>query len=71
MCADGEHDAVAWNVVRKDHAERLAQLAVDEGGFGNYSDKLVKINKRVTGCCSTCGRFARLEWWRRMPNAAS
>lgn len=41
--------AVAWNVVRKDHAERLAQLAVDEGGFGNYSDKLVKINKRVTG----------------------
>jgi sulfoacetaldehyde dehydrogenase len=24
-------------------------LAVDEGGFGNYADKVVKINKRVTG----------------------
>jgi sulfoacetaldehyde dehydrogenase len=41
--------AVAWWVVRKDNAERLAQLAVDEGGFGNYADKLVKIHKRVTG----------------------
>jgi sulfoacetaldehyde dehydrogenase len=41
--------AVAWSVVRKDRAEALAQLTVDEGGFGNYADKLVKINKRVTG----------------------
>ena len=41
--------AVAWAVVRKDRAEALAQLTVDEGGFGNYADKLVKINKRVTG----------------------
>jgi len=41
--------AVAWAVVRKDRAEALAQLAVDEGGFGNYADKVVKINKRVTG----------------------
>jgi sulfoacetaldehyde dehydrogenase len=41
--------AVAWAVVRKDRAETLAQLAVDEGGFGNYADKVVKINKRVTG----------------------
>ena len=41
--------AVAWAVVRKDNAEELARLAVDEGGFGNYADKVTKINKRVTG----------------------
>jgi sulfoacetaldehyde dehydrogenase len=41
--------AVAWAVVRKDHAEALARLAVDEGGFGNYTDKVAKISKRVTG----------------------
>lgn len=41
--------AVAWAVARKDRAEALAQLAVDEGGFGNYGDKVVKINKRVLG----------------------
>lgn len=41
--------AVAWAVVRKDHAEELARLAVDEGGFGNYADKVAKISKRVTG----------------------
>src|SRR5215470_5897032 len=41
--------AVAWSVVRKDHAEALARQAVDEGGFGNYADKVAKINKRVIG----------------------
>lgn len=41
--------AVAWSVARKDRAEELAQLAVDEGSFGNYADKVVKINKRVLG----------------------
>ena len=41
--------AVAWAVVRPDHAEALARLAVDEGGFGNYADKVAKINKRVIG----------------------
>jgi sulfoacetaldehyde dehydrogenase len=41
--------AVGWAVVRKDHAEALARQAVDEGGFGNYTDKLAKIHKRVTG----------------------
>ena len=41
--------AVAWAVVRKDHAEALARQAVDEGGFGNYADKVAKIHKRVTG----------------------
>jgi sulfoacetaldehyde dehydrogenase len=47
--ADELVTAVAWAVVRKDHAETLARLAVDEGGFGNYADKVAKINKRVTG----------------------
>ncbi len=41
--------AVAWAVARKDRAEALAQLAVEEGGFGNYADKVIKINKRVLG----------------------
>lgn len=41
--------AVGWAVARKDRAEALAQLAVDEGGFGNYADKVIKINKRVLG----------------------
>ncbi len=44
--------AVAWAVARKDRAEALAQLAVDEGAFGNYADKVVKINKRVLGVLS-------------------
>lgn len=41
--------AVGWAIVRKDHAEALAKLAVDEGGFGTYQDKLTKIHRRVTG----------------------
>ncbi len=41
--------AIAWAVVRPDNAQALAKLAVDEGGFGNYADKVTKINKRVTG----------------------
>lgn len=41
--------AVAWAIVRKDNAETLAQLAVDEGGFGTYADKLTKIQRRVNG----------------------
>ena len=36
-------------MVRPDNAQALARLAVDEGGFGNYADKVTKINKRVTG----------------------
>jgi len=41
--------AIGWAIVRKDHAEALAQLAVDEGGFGTYADKLTKIQRRVNG----------------------
>ena len=56
--------AVAWAVVRKDHAEALARLAVDEGGFGNYADKVAKINKRVTGVLADMTGCARSGWWR-------
>lgn len=41
--------AVAWAVVRKDQAEALARLAVEEGGFGDDADKVTKIRRRVTG----------------------
>jgi sulfoacetaldehyde dehydrogenase len=41
--------AVAWSVVRQDRAETLARLAVNEGGFGNYSDKVTKIRNRILG----------------------
>jgi sulfoacetaldehyde dehydrogenase len=41
--------AVAWSVVRQDRAEALARRAVDEGGFGNYTDKVSKIRNRIMG----------------------
>lgn len=41
--------AVAWSVVRQDRAETLARLAVDEGGFGHYADKVLKIRNRIMG----------------------
>ncbi|AFM20560.1 NAD-dependent aldehyde dehydrogenase (plasmid) [Mycolicibacterium chubuense NBB4] len=47
--ADELCTAVAWAVARPDRASVLAKLAVDEGGFGNYGDKVTKINKRVLG----------------------
>lgn len=47
--ADRLVTAVAWSVVRQDRAEALARLAVDEGGFGNYADKVVKIRNRIMG----------------------
>ena len=39
--------AVGWNVVK--NKEALARAAVDEGGFGNYDSKVMKIRNRVTG----------------------
>lgn len=47
--ADRLTTAVAWSVARQDRAETLAKLAVDEGGFGNYADKVTKIRNRVMG----------------------
>lgn len=39
--------AIGWHVVKS--KEALAKLAVEEGGFGNYNDKIAKIRLRVTG----------------------
>lgn len=39
--------AVGWSVVKQ--KEALARAAVDEGGFGNYDSKVIKIRNRVTG----------------------
>lgn len=53
--ADRVHElttAVAYAVARKDRAEALARLAVDEAGFGNYEDKVTKIERRVLGVLS-------------------
>lgn len=44
--------AVAYAVARKDRAEELARMAVDEAGFGNYADKVIKIQRRVLGVLS-------------------
>ncbi len=41
--------AITWSVVRLDRAEALAKLAIDEGGFGNYADKVTKIRNRMIG----------------------
>jgi sulfoacetaldehyde dehydrogenase len=61
--------AVAWSVVRKDHAETLARLAVDEGGFGNYPDKVAKINKRVTGVLADMTRLRTVGVVEELPSA--
>ena len=39
--------AVGWSVVN--NREALARMAVDEGGFGNYESKVMKIRNRVMG----------------------
>ncbi len=39
--------SIAWNVIK--NREELARIAVEEGGFGNYEDKVAKIYNRVTG----------------------
>jgi sulfoacetaldehyde dehydrogenase len=44
--------AVAYAVARKDRAEELAHLAVDEAGFGTYDHKVFKIQRRVLGVLS-------------------
>jgi sulfoacetaldehyde dehydrogenase len=61
--------AVAWAVVRKDHAEALARLAVDEGGFGNYGDKVAKISKRVTGVLADMSGLRTVGVVEELPSA--
>ena len=61
--------AMAWAVVRKDHAETLARLAVDEGGFGNYADKVAKIHKRVTGVLADMSGLRTVGVVEELPDA--
>jgi sulfoacetaldehyde dehydrogenase len=62
--------AVAWSVARKDRCEALAKLAVDEAGFGNYDDKVIKILKRVTGLLSNMTGLKTVGSSRKTPSAA-
>ena len=39
--------SIAWSVIK--NREELARMAVDEGEFGNYADKVTKIYNRVMG----------------------
>jgi sulfoacetaldehyde dehydrogenase len=39
--------SVGWNIIK--NREELARLAVEEGGFGNYESKVLKIRNRVVG----------------------
>ena len=41
--------AICWAIVCQERAEELARVAVDEGGFGNYDDKVMKIRNRCMG----------------------
>ncbi len=57
--ADALVTAVGWHVFK--NREALARLAVDEGGFGRYQDKVSKFENRVMGTLAdmagirTCG----------------
>lgn len=57
--ADALVTAVGWHVFK--NRESLAKLAVDEGGFGRYEDKVAKFENRVLGTLAdmadikTCG----------------
>lgn len=57
--ADALVTAVGWHVFK--NRETLARLAVDEGGFGRYEDKVAKFENRVIGTLAdmagvkTCG----------------
>ena len=57
--ADALVTAVGWHVFKD--REALAQLAVDEGGFGNTQDKIAKFENRILGTLvdmskvKTCG----------------
>lgn len=41
--------AIAWQIVQPDHSNELALKAVQEGGFGNFADKVSKIRNRILG----------------------
>ena len=52
--------SIAWSVIK--NREELARMAVDEGEFGNYADKVTKIYNRVIR--DTGGYAFRQDCWR-------
>lgn len=41
--------AVAWSCYKRENAERLARLAVEDTGLGRYEDKVVKNQRKTFG----------------------
>jgi sulfoacetaldehyde dehydrogenase len=65
--ADELVTAIAWSVARPEHAEALARLAVDEGGFGNYADKRAKIRNRIMGTLADMAQVKTVGVVEEMP----
>ncbi len=58
--------SIAWNVIK--NKEELARMAVDEGGFGNYEDKVTKIYNRVTGTLADMRSIKTVGVVEELPN---
>lgn len=41
--------AVAWAIIKQEHAEELARLAVKDTGLGNFEDKVTKNQRKSLG----------------------
>ena len=63
--ADALVTAVGWHVFK--NRETLAQLAVNEGGFGRYEDKVAKFENRVMGTLADMAGIKTCGWLRRFP----
>jgi sulfoacetaldehyde dehydrogenase len=41
--------AIAWAAVKDSNAERIARMAVEESGLGNFDSKYIKLQKKIRG----------------------
>ena len=41
--------AISWAIVKKENAEKIARLAIDESQLGNYEGKYGKLQKKIRG----------------------
>ncbi|QEK11601.1 aldehyde dehydrogenase family protein [Crassaminicella thermophila] len=41
--------AIAWNIVKPENAEKIAEMAVEESGLGNYEGKYAKLMTKIRG----------------------
>lgn len=55
--ADELATAVGWATCRKDRIEEVARLAYEEGGLGNFDDKLFRTRRRIMGVLSDLRGF--------------